>query len=69
MQGTFLEMAETFAPLQDNRVVMFDNPGQGLSVDTSPDPLTIESMATTIMGLLRAAEIATNDSKPALLGW
>lgn len=48
---------------------MFDNPGQGHSTDTSPDPLTIESMADSIMGLLRDAGVATEDAKPVLLGW
>lgn len=54
--------------LQDSRVVMLDNPGQGLSTDYSQDPLTIKRMAAATEALLDEAGI-TRDSKPVLLGW
>ncbi|KAL4420245.1 hypothetical protein ABPG77_003424 [Micractinium sp. CCAP 211/92] len=55
---------------QDSRVFMFDNPGQGLSIDYSNKPLTIERMAAATVALLDEAGInGKGASKPVLLGW
>ncbi|KAL4428331.1 hypothetical protein ABPG75_002420 [Micractinium tetrahymenae] len=55
---------------QDSHVFMFDNPGQGLSIDYSQEPLTIERMAAATTALLEAAGITGDGAgKPILLGW
>ena len=46
------------------QVYVFDNRGQGLSVDTDPAPLTIQSMAASTVDLIKALGL----SKPDIWG-
>lgn len=51
---------------RDQEVVIFDNRGQGLSVDFYPtEPLTIEGMANDTMELIDALDLPT---KPIIMG-